>query len=205
MYKVALTGGIASGKSTVSDLFAALGVDIIDTDVISREVVQPGTPALDEIRTRFGDQVINDNGALNRTRLREHVFADPAKRGQLEAILHPRIERLMLQRAAASSSAYCMLVIPLLVETGQQKWADRVLVVDIPASLQRDRLQQRDKLSPEQIEKMLAAQASREERLAIADDVIRNSNSKDDLCAQVEHLHQQYLRLASAADGGGSA
>jgi dephospho-CoA kinase len=196
-FRVALTGGVASGKSTVAHLFAELGVPVIDTDAIAREVVAPGQPALAEIVAAFGPDFLDESGALDRRRLRAHVFELAERRRQLEAILHPRIEAMTLAACSTARGPYQLLVVPLLVETGFQRYVDRTLLVDCPEDLQRARLLARDNESPEQIERMLAAQTSRERRLEHADDVIVNDGPLARLRAEVERLHGLYLRLAA--------
>jgi len=193
---VGLTGGIASGKTAVSDAFAALGVPVIDTDVIAREVVAPGSEALAEIRARFGDEVITAAGGLDRARMRELVFADTARRRELEAILHPRIRAETLGQAAAARAAYVVIVVPLLVETGFAEFVDQVVVVDCPEAVQRARLMERDAHSAAQAQRILDSQADRATRLARADHVIGNEGSLADLQAQVERLHARLLETA---------
>ncbi|EDN69111.1 Dephospho-CoA kinase [Beggiatoa sp. PS] len=196
--KIGLTGGIASGKTTVSQLFAKLGIPIIDADVIAHQLVEPGQPALNNIRKIFGPEIIDHEGQLNRAKLRQKIFADTEKRQQLEAILHPRIKKIMQTTAAQTqSSSYCILSIPLLLETQQKELVDRILVVDCSPELQHQRLQQRDKLSNEEIERIVNAQASREARLAIADDVIYNNSNFDNLQKQVFTLHNRFLAKVS--------
>jgi dephospho-CoA kinase len=198
MLIVALTGGIGSGKSAVSDHFAALGTPVIDTDVIAREQVAPGTPALQEIHTLFGAEVIAADGALDRARLRELVFDAPEKRRQLEQILHPRILAEMERQLRALTAPYAIVVIPLLLETSQDSVADRILVVDCEESLQIARVRERSGLTEQQIRQILAAQVDRTTRLAAADDVIENNGSLDELKAATDRLHALYLRLADA-------
>lgn len=194
MLKIGLTGGIGSGKTAASDHFARLGAEVIDTDRLSRELVEPGEQALAEIVAAFGAEMLDGQGRLDRARLRERVFADPAARRRLEAILHPRIRDAMLARAARSTAPYVVFVIPLLVEAGQQNLVDRVLLIDVPEALQRARVAARDGLEAAQIDRILAAQTDRATRLAHADDVIRNDGSVEDLYAAVEELHHKYLR-----------
>ena len=198
MLVIGLTGGIGSGKTAVSDRFARCNVPIIDTDVLARELVEPGQPALTEITAAFGTDCVDEVGGLNRARLRERIFADVEGRKRLEAILHPRIRALARQRIAALTDAYCLLVIPLLVETGMTDLIDRVLVVDAPEAEQLRRVMVRDQIDEEQARRILAAQASREQRLALADEVIENSGDLVDLDRQVAALHQHYLTLAHA-------
>jgi dephospho-CoA kinase len=197
-FRVALTGGIASGKTTVARLFAARGVPLIDTDVIAREVVEPGQPALDAVVAAFGPEVLGTDGRLDRRRLRDIVFADAAARGHLESILHPAIRTEMERqsRMAAGVRPYQVLVIPLLAEGGRLDHVDRVLVVDTPESMQIERLMARDTVTPEQAEAALQAQASRAARLAIANDVVTNSGGVEELERQVAELHALYERLA---------
>lgn len=196
MLTVAVTGGIGSGKSTAADLFAAQGVSIIDTDQLARELTTPGQPALAAIAEVFGPNVIGADGALDRAALRRVVFDDPRQRQRLEAILHPLIRRLMLERAAAADGPYAMLVIPLLFETGQTAVADRILVVDIPPEMQIRRVIERSALSRHEVERILASQVGREVRLAGADDIIDNSGTFAQLAPRVQALHRRYLQLA---------
>lgn len=196
IFRVGLTGGIASGKTLVAAMFAELGVPVIDTDQVARDVVAPGQPALREIRTHFGPDIILPSGELDRRRLRRLVFEEESRREVLEAILHPSIRRETLERARRAGGPYQILVVPLLVETGFAEMTDRVLVVDCPVDLQRSRLAARDIETPEQIERILAVQASREDRLAAADDVVDNSGDIAATRAQVEALHARYLSLA---------
>ncbi len=199
MLVVALTGGIGSGKSTVADLFAASGAGIVDTDVLSRELTRPGSPAVGEIAAAFGRQVIQPDGTLDRAALRALVFAKPAARKDLESILHPRIRALMLERLRALDTPYAMLVIPLLVETGQHTLADRVVVVDVPENTQVERVQRRSGLTEAEVQRIIASQASREERLACADHIIDNSGDPALLQPQVERLHLRFLTLGEEA------
>jgi dephospho-CoA kinase len=200
--RIGLTGGIASGKTLVSRQFAALGVPVIDTDELAREVVAPGSDGLAAIRTRFGDTVLAADGTLDRRGLRARVFADPDARRDLEAITHPRIRALVEARSAAAGGPYQIIVIPLLVESGRRTTVDRVLVVDCPESLQLERLLARDGGSREQAEAILAAQATRAQRLAVADEVIVNTGDPAAVGAEVAALHRRYLDLSVAADGG---
>lgn len=195
-FRVALTGGIASGKSTVADMFADLGAAIIDTDVIARDVVQPGQPALDEIRERFGDNVIDAKGLLDRRALRKIVFTDDEARLDLEAILHPRIGAATRQAAAAAPGPYQIIVVPLLVGSPLAQFVDRVLVVDCDEELQIQRLLDRDAETVEQARRILAAQASREARLSIADDIITNDRGIEETRRQVRELHAIYKQMA---------
>jgi len=196
-FRVALTGGIASGKSTVANLFAELGVPLIDTDVIAREVVEPGRPALAAIVAAFGPGVLDAQGCLDRRRMRERIFADPAAKQRLEAVLHPAIRAEMERQSRVAGGPYQVLVIPLLAESRRRDHVDRVLLVDVPEALQVERLALRDGVSREQAEAALNAQATRAERLAIADDVIQNAGRVDELKQQVRALHDKYLQLAT--------
>jgi dephospho-CoA kinase len=197
-FRVALTGGIASGKSTVAELFAALGVPVIDTDVISREVVEPGQPALGEVVAAFGKGVLDAAGRLDRRRMRERIFADPGARHRLETILHPVIRAEMARQSTAAGGAYQVLVIPLLTEGGRRDHVDRVLLVDAPEELQVERLIARDGVTQAQARASLDAQATRAERLALADDVIRNTGRVDELRAAVAAMDAEYRRMAGA-------
>lgn len=193
--RIGLTGGIASGKTTVATMFSELGVPVIDTDVIAREVVAPGRPALEEIRGRFGDSAFDDTGKLDRRALRGVVFSDEAARHDLEAILHPRIGAETLRQADAASGPYQVIVVPLLVGSALLDHIDRVLVVDCDEELQLRRLTARDNETVEAARKILAAQASRSERLAIADDVIRNDQGLLETRRQVAALDSRYRQL----------
>jgi dephospho-CoA kinase len=196
--RVGLTGGIACGKSTVANLFAGLGVTIVDTDLLAREIVAPGSELLPQIAAHFGASVLQNDGSLDRARLRERVFADSAERHWLEALTHPAIRVLTDARCASASGRYVIVAIPLLVETQGAGRFDRVLVVDCDPVLQLARLQARDGATHQQAERMLLAQASREQRLGAADDVIVNDGDLDGLRVQVEKLHRRYSNLASA-------
>lgn len=197
-YRVALTGGIASGKSTVAGMFAALGVPVVDTDLIARQVVEPGRPALASVVDAFGPEVLALDGSLDRRRLRDRVFADSGQRRRLEAILHPAIRAEMERQSQAAGGPYQLLVIPLLAEGGRRDHVDRVLLVDAPESAQLERLMRRDGGTREQAEAALRAQASRAQRRAIADDVLDNTGDPAALSAQVAALHERYLALATS-------
>lgn len=197
-YVVALTGGVAAGKSAVAKRFAALGPGVYDADVAAREVVAPREPALAEIGSVFGGGMLLPDGSLDRRAMRERVFADPVARKQLERIIHPRVHAWLRGHVERDRGPYCMLVIPLLVENRDHyAWVDRVLVVDIPEALQIERLMQRDGATREGAQQMLAAQATREQRLAMADDIIVNDGHKAALDAKVAALHARYLELAT--------
>jgi dephospho-CoA kinase len=195
--RIGLTGGIASGKSTVADMFSELGVPVIDTDVIAREVVEPGQPALDEIRKHFGYGVIDNDGRLDRAAMRKLVFADDSARLELEAILHPRIGQETRRQADAADGHYQLIVVPLLTGSPLRDFVDRILVVDCNEETQIERLLARDTESVEQARRILAAQASRSERLAIADDVIDNSGGLDATRSAVIRLDQEFRHLAA--------
>ena len=200
-FRVALTGGIASGKSTVANLFAAHGVPLIDTDHIAREVVEPGQPALTAVTQAFGGDVLDSDGRLDRRRLREIIFSDATARARLESILHPAIRAEMERQsvAAALAGPYQVLVIPLLAEGGRRDHVDRVLVVDTPETAQVERLMARDAVTRQQAEASLRAQAPRATRLGIADDVVTNTGRIEDLREQVAALHERYVKLAAAS------
>jgi len=200
-FRIGLTGGIACGKSTVANLFAALGITIVDTDLLAREVVAPGSPLLGEIGRHFGPAVLQKDGRLDRTALRARVFENPAERQWLEHLTHPAIRELTDARCESATGPYVMVAIPLLVETAGANRFDRVLVVDCDPELQLARLQARDGTTREQAARMLAAQATREQRLAVADDVIQNNGDIAALRDQVEKLHRQYLLSSSQSDG----
>lgn len=196
-YTVALTGGIASGKSEVEDRFAALGVAVVDADRIARELVEPGQSALVEIVDIFGRPILNPDGTLDRPALRARVFESSDARAQLEAILHPRIRETMKARAMAAVGDYVLLSIPLLVESGgAYPWVDRILVVDAPVDVQLQRLLRRPGIDAAMAQSMLAAQTDRDARLVIADDVINNNGSLTALDATVGMLDRRYRALA---------
>lgn len=196
---VGVTGGIGSGKTVVAQAFAELGVEVIDTDQIAHELTAPGQPAVREIATRFGTQVLTAEGALDRAALRRAVFSDPDARRRLEALLHPLIAQQVVHRLAQAGGPYVILVVPLLVETGGYEGiVDRVLVVDSPEDVQVTRVMRRNGLSPNEVEPILRAQASRQQRLARADDVLTNDGDLDTLRSGVQRLHRDYLALAGA-------
>jgi dephospho-CoA kinase len=200
MFIVGLTGGIGSGKSTVAERFASLGVPVIDTDVIARALTATGAAALAQIHAAFGDAVMRADGSLDRAALRRLVFADNAARLQLEAILHPRIRQVVSEVLATLNAPYALIVIPLLVETGGYRdLLDRVLVVDCPEAMQIERVMARNGLTRDEVTAILAAQAGRAERLAAADDVIVNTASPAALTTEVEALNGRYRDLAGRA------
>lgn len=194
--RIGLTGGIASGKSTVAQRFAELGIPVVDADVAAREVVAPGTPGLARVIERFGS-LLAENGELDRHALRQLIFDDPSSRRDLEAILHPLIREAMEHSAETAVGPYVVMAIPLLVESGARGRVDRILVVDLDEALQLHRVQARDGSSLDQARAILASQVSRAARLAAADDVILNSGTVTDLRQAVDRLHEKYLRLAA--------
>ncbi|MCC5855781.1 MAG: dephospho-CoA kinase [Idiomarina sp.] len=193
---IGVTGGIGCGKTQVTNRFAARGIDVVDADIIARNVVEPGSTALIAIREHFGDQMIQASGELDRAALRARVFANPVDKDWLNALLHPLIREHILNALTRSSSPYVILSAPLLLENHLNKICDRVLVVDVPEATQISRTQARDQVSAEQIQAIIAAQLPREERLKGADDVIDNQGSLDDLDKEIDRLHQKYLALA---------
>jgi len=195
-FRVGLTGGIGSGKSVVCDCFRKLGVPVIDADVIARAVVEPGQPALDLIRRRFGSDVLADDGHLRRRALRDLVFSDPEAKRALEAILHPRIRSRMQSEVEQLRAPYCILCIPLLLETGQQDLVDRILVIDAPLELRLRRVMRRDRCSEDQARAIVGQQLQTSERLGQADDIIGNQGSLEALCLAVRDLHRRYLDAA---------
>jgi dephospho-CoA kinase len=199
VFRVALTGGIGSGKSTVANLFAALGVQVIDADAVAHALTAPGQPTVMEIGRAFGPGLVDDAGALDRAALRRIVFADAAQRRRLERLLHPRIRDRMLADLAAARGPYVLLVIPLLFETGQADLADRILVVDLPEVEQIRRVRLRSGLPDAEIRRILDAQVPRDVRLSGADDVIDNAGPCEALAPAVEALHRTYLGLAARA------
>jgi dephospho-CoA kinase len=192
-----LTGGIASGKSTAAKFFGALGVPILDSDQIARDVVEPGQPPLERLVERFGRKILTPDGHLDRPALREIVFSDPKARADLEALTHPAIGAAMEARSAAAGGPYQILVVPLLVEKNLAAHVDRVLVVDCDEELQIRRVRDRDGSTPEQVQAILKAQAPRAARLRAADDVIHNDTDMSAVQEQVAALHARYLELAA--------
>src|SRR6516225_4922507 len=196
-HRVGLTGGIASGKSTAAKFFGALGVPILDSDQVARDVVEPGQPPLERLIERFGRKILTPDGHLDRPALREIVFSDPKARADLEALTHPAIGAAMEARSAEAGGPYQILVVPLLVEKNLAAHVDRVLVVDCEEDLQIRRLRDRDGSTPEQIEAILRAQAPRAARLKAADDVIHNDTDRSAVRDQVAALHGRYLELVA--------
>jgi dephospho-CoA kinase len=195
-YAVGLTGGIASGKSLVANMFAKLGAELIDTDQIAREVVAPGQPGLDAVRAAFGDGMLTPRGDLDRAALRKLVFADSEKRRRLDELLHPLIRRRTLERLEQVKGPYAVVAVPLLVETDFGKLVDRVAVVDCPVPLQLERLIRRDGLPRDEATAMISAQADRATRLRAAHDVIDNGGDPEHTRRQVAQMHQRYVELA---------
>jgi len=198
VFRIGLTGGVASGKSLVAELFAEHGVPVIDTDEIARQVVAPGQKALEVIQAEFGPDMLTIGGELDRAALRSRIFASEAERQRLEAILHPRIRGRALEMSTTLGGPYQIMVVPLLIETDFQQLVDRILVVDCPESMQRERLTKRDDEDPDQADRIMSAQLSRKERLRSADDVIDNAGTREQTRRQVDALHRVYLDLAGA-------
>ncbi len=198
MFRVGLTGGIASGKTAVADIFGTLGAGIVDTDRVARDVVARGEPGLEAVRREFGPAVLRSSGDLDRRALREVVFSDSAARRKLESLLHPLIRARTLEALERLTAPYAVAVVPLLIETGFSELVDRIVVVDCPRKIQIERLMDRDGIGIDQAESMLNAQANRETRLRAADDVIDNSGSRESTRRQVQKLHALYERLGGA-------
>ncbi len=196
MLIIGLTGGIGSGKSTVATLFAQRGVPVVDTDQLARDLVEPGQPALGNIVAIFGQEFIDARGRLDRARLREHVFTDTRARRQLEAILHPRIRVAVMDWLHTQDAPYVIIEVPLLLEGNLTDLADRILLVDAAQADQRERTRARDGLTRTQFDAILCSQASRDERLAAADDIIDNQGPVSALIAQIAGLHRHYTALA---------
>ena len=196
MWVLGLTGGIGSGKTAASDFLASLGVTVVDADVVAREIVFPHQPAWQAILEHFGEEVLLENGELNRAWLRAKVFAEPQERLWLEQQTHPRIRTSIIQQLNDADSAYALLVSPLLFESKQAELTQRTLLVDVPEAIQLERACQRDANNTEQIRRIMAAQMARDERLKRADDIVDNSSNLDQLHAQLKPLHQRYLQLA---------
>ncbi|ANE53857.1 dephospho-CoA kinase [Methylomonas sp. DH-1] len=198
MLKIGLTGGIGCGKTTVCRLFAELGVPVVDADLIARSLVEPGQPALQAIVQAFGTEILQADGSLDRAKLRQAIFSDPEQRRRLDGIMHPRVYARIAADVAALQAAYCLIAVPLLLESKNPYAVDRILVVDCPQSAQIERVVARDKLSAEQTQAIVASQMPRPQRLARADDVIDNSAGPEQLAEQVKSLHNSYIFLATA-------
>ncbi len=199
MLRIALTGGIASGKTSVSDEFSKLGVSVIDADIVAREVVSPGSPALQELVSIFGNRILLCDRSLDRAMLRKIIFSNDNQRMQVEDILHPAIRQrsdAIMIECELKNEPYCIHAIPLLVETGQAENYDRIVVVDVPVETQIARLNLRDASTDKRSMAIINSQASREERLSIADDVILNTGAYEELQSKVLELHKHYTQLA---------
>ena len=196
---IGLTGGIGSGKTTVANVFAEYDIDLIDADIIARDVVAIGSVGLARITEKFGNRILLDDGNLDRSQLRTAIFSDPQLKNWLNQLLHPLIREKMLADIDRATSPYCLLIVPLMIENNLQTLTDRLLVVDVDQQTQIMRTQQRDNVSLEQINNILAAQASRQQRLDAADDIICNNGDNQALLTQVAQLHLHYLALARAA------
>lgn len=196
---VALTGGVGSGKSTVARAFARLGVDIVDADVVARQVVEPSQPALREIVNKYGHSVLHADGTLNRAHLRKRIFRSPTDKQWLNNLLHPLIHQKTCDLLAKTQSSWCLWVVPLLIENNLHKQPNRVLVVDVDPTVQLVRTMMRDDISCEEANNIITAQTSRQKRLAMADDVIDNSGTPEAIMSLVSELHSRYCTLASTA------
>ena len=197
MYKVGLTGGIGCGKTTVADLFASLGVPVVDADAVARALVAPGLPAYRAILDHFGDAIRLESGELDRAALKARIFASDAERQWVESLLHPLVYRELDGWAEGQEAPYGLLVVPLLLETGRRDWVDRLLVVDCLPETQARRVRQRDGVDAALVQRVMAAQSGRDSRLAAADDILVNDGEPDELTRQVESLHERYLLLAA--------
>ena len=190
---IGLTGGIGSGKTAVSDIFEELGIGVVDADLASRVVVEKGRPSLEEIAKHFGQGILTEEGELDRAKLREIIFNSDEEKNWLESLLHPAIAKQIQDELKASSSPYTILVSPLLLETNQKDFCDKVLVVDVPVETQIERTLKRDDVSLDQVQSIIKAQISRDKRLELADEVIVNDKSLEDLQLAVSKLHQQFI------------
>ena len=195
-YVVGLTGGIGSGKTTVANIFHELGVQSVDADLVAREVVMPGEPALDAIVQHFGQAIVHPDGQLDRAALRARIFANEAEKQWLNQLLHPQIRQRLLQQLQSCTTSYALLIAPLLLENKLQIYTDRVLVVDIPEELQLSRTVQRDQVTLEQVRNILSSQLARAERLAQADDILLNTIPVSELKPQIQQLHLSYQQFA---------
>ncbi|OUR65519.1 dephospho-CoA kinase [Methylophaga sp. 42_25_T18] len=202
MLKIGLTGGIASGKSTVCQLFSAHGIEVIDADIIARQLVEPDQPCLKTIIQTFGKKVLFENGDLDRAQLRQLIFADDNARQQLESILHPRIRQQLIKLSDDATSPYCILTIPLLIEANMIPLVDRVLVIDLELTEQLNRVCQRDNISPLQAKAIISSQSSASQRNSVADDIINNNNSPESLTELVSQLHKKYLDIVNTMTTG---
>ncbi|WP_315709332.1 dephospho-CoA kinase [Brenneria uluponensis] len=196
-YIVALTGGIGSGKSTVAEGFSKLGITTIDADIIARQIVEPGKPALKKIVQKYGTAILNTDGTLNRAALRERIFSAPEDKQWLNNLLHPLISAETQRQLQIAPGPYVLWVVPLLIENNLQQRAQRILVVDVSPEIQLERTLARDGISRQQAKNILSSQATREQRLACANDIIDNNGSPSDLAPRIAALHQRYLELAA--------
>ena len=196
MFVVGLTGGIGSGKTVASDRFEELGIKVVDADISSRVVVEIGKPALSSIEAKFGSDVILDDGSLNRAKLREIIFKDDEAKSWLESLLHPLIGQHILDEIASATSRYVILVSPLLFETTQFQMCNRTLLIDVPKDIQILRTAKRDKVPESQVEKIIASQMDRDQKISKADDVIVNDGEIGDLISKIDKIHQRYIELA---------
>ncbi|MFN1619043.1 dephospho-CoA kinase [Vibrio rotiferianus] len=195
-FVIGLTGGIASGKTTVANLFKQhFKIDIVDADIVAREVVEPNSPGLNAIIEHFGTDIVHDDQTLDRAKLRERIFSHPEEKAWLNGLLHPMISEKMIEDLEQVTSNYALLVVPLLVENKLDSLCDRVLVVDVEPQTQISRTVKRDNVSEEQAKAILASQASREQRLALADDVVKNNPNDPELLLQITDLHEKYLAM----------
>lgn len=199
-YIIGLTGGIASGKSTVADMFADKGIQLVDADIVAREVVEPNSIGLHEIINHFGESILLDNKTLDRAKLREIIFNDSQEKAWLNGLLHPLIRQEMERQLTEINSTYGLFVVPLLFENRLEYLCDRILVVDVDKETQIRRTQERDAVSKVQVEKIIASQVSQEERLKKADDILVNDGDKSSLSVKINHLHEKYLKLALKTD-----
>jgi|TARA_B110000444_G_scaffold246865_1_gene268848 dephospho-CoA kinase len=192
---IGLTGGIGSGKTAAANHFESLGIDVVDADLASRAVVEPGQPALESIAEHFGESIIAANGGLDRAQLRKLVFAEESERKWLQRLLHPLISEYLAQQIKASASTYCLLVNPLLLESGQSQWCTKIIVVDTPVETQIQRTMARDDNNREQVQSIVNAQMSREDRLSAADFVLLNDQGINELKNNVENIHRELVDL----------
>ncbi|MFL0796825.1 MAG: dephospho-CoA kinase [Cellvibrionaceae bacterium] len=197
MFVIGLTGGIGSGKTAVSNYFQSLGITVVDTDIVAREVVEPGKVALDKISEHFGESILLDNGSLDRGKLRELIFNQPEEKQWLEELLHPLILERSRKQLQQANSSYAILVSPLLIEARQTQDVSRILIVDVPEAIQIQRTCKRDQKEAQQVQAIIDSQLSRQERLQHADDVIVNNSDLESLHSHIKQLHQQYLELAT--------
>lgn len=190
--KIGLTGGIGSGKSTVCNIFSEFGVPVIDADIIAHSLVRPGMPALEEIAKTFGKELISNDGTLDRKKIRDQIFANDTERKKLENILHPAVYKEISVQVENINSKYCIISIPLLIETDASDTVDRILVIDVPRELQLQRASNRDKTNKSDIKSIIDSQISREDRLAAADDIVNNDGNIENLHRQISGLHEYY-------------